>query len=83
MFVRMAAISKSWPSTATTIWKPSGNSRWEYVESLEKKALRELEETYLGAGHGSLPQYKNIFLYVAKRHGRACQHMYTVLQRRP
>ena len=35
------------------------------VESLEKKALRELEETYLGAGHGSLSQYKKMFLYVA------------------
>ena len=35
------------------------------VDSLEKKVLREIEEEYFGAGHGSLPEYKNIFLYVA------------------
>ena len=85
------------------------------VDSLEKKVLREIEEKYFGAGHGSLPEYKKIFLYAAlhiiarfeqtrvvkivgmsngefalvcscplsKKYGRACRHMYAVLQRHP
>ena len=85
------------------------------VDSLEKKVLREIEEKYFGAGHGSLPEYKKIFLYAAlhiiarfeqtrvvkivgmsngefalvcscplsKKYGRACRHMYAVMQRHP
>ena len=35
------------------------------VDSPKKKVLREIEEEYFGAGRGSLPEYKKIFLYVA------------------
>lgn len=35
------------------------------VDNREKKALREIEEKMLGAGRGSLNEYKKIFLFVA------------------
>ena len=48
------------------------------VDSREKKALREIEEKLLGAGHGSLPEYKKIFLYVAMHIIPRFEHTRTV-----
>ena len=35
------------------------------VNKSEKKVLRKIEEDLLEAGHGNLPEYKKIFLFVA------------------